>query len=79
MSEGKKLGFIEGNKFIFAAFFAVVTTILQYFFIEEMSIGRIIFSVTFLFVIMLSLNWLVIKWEIWLDKKLAERKLWKKN
>jgi len=74
MSEEKKYGFIEGNKYIYAILFAIGTTILQYFFIEKMGLGEIVLSLILLFSITLVFNWLVIKWEIWLDNRILRNR-----
>lgn len=74
MSEPKKYGFIDGNKYLYASIFAVLTTIIQYFFIEKMELGELVFSLVWLFAILLLFNWIVIRWEMWLDNKSAARK-----
>lgn len=75
MTEEKERGIIVGNKYIYALSFSIFMAIFEYIFYDKMSLRDIVSTVLITSFFMLVLNWLVVKWEIWLDKKLDERRL----
>lgn len=81
MSEEKKCGFIRGNRLTFYVGLPVVFVIYHISSTgwQETDYLGLIVSLIVVLIVMTGLDWLVVKWEIWLDKKLADRKLRKKN
>lgn len=74
MLDTKKTGFTLDNIYIFAALVAVIYTTFQYIFKEAMTLGDIVFSLVFLFVIIVILDWFNIKFRKKLEERRVERK-----
>lgn len=77
MTDVKEYGVIRNNKFIFYVLLPIIMIIYDFSSTSwhEIDFVGIIVSLTVVLIIMTGLDWLLVKWEIWLDKKLEERRL----